>query len=380
MHIRNPKIMVCYRLLQYFLSDKRFRLVTESESNHKPSLSFVVPIHNQQNIIYNNLISIVENSTEPFELILINDASNDNSHSEIMRFLYFFNSTSKYKDNSFRYFRTRIPIYETRCDDFGIRESQGEFVVEVQADMKILARGFDSYLIAQLRNDPRIGVISCRGLHNFSFLNQTSISVGAETSISIYNYFKTQLRLIRAKVGFLAKKLIQRTVIRSGANQSEAGNKRSALEILSVELQERVFPSIRTYPKVAGWLGHLIDLLPEEKDHAIERLFESFRNVVWIGETCMRGPLVFRKETYLEVGGFECQAFYQGLDDHDFCAKLQSKGYLIAFIPILFSSPLRDGLGRRNPKLASIIFANLHWRLRRHNRNSSNIFGQLTNS
>ena len=309
-------------------------------------------------------------------MILINDASNDNSHSEIIRFLTFVNSSSKYRKYSYRYFCTKIPTYETRCDDFGVRKAQGEFVIEIQADMKILERGFDSYLLQLARNNPKLGVISCRGIHDLSYLTQTSISMGTEFVHGIYGYFEVRVKIIRAKVTVLVKKLKRMIFNRSDTSQSLVKTEKSALESLSIELQKRVFPNIRTYPNEAGWLGTLIDSLPREKDQDVERLFRRFRNVVWIGETCMRGPLVFKREIYLEVGGFDCKSFYQGLDDHDFCAKLRARGYLIAFIPIVFSSPTRHGLGRRIPNFSSVVFSSIHRWLRRENLQLSYLFSK----
>ena len=62
-------------LISYVLRDNNAELVFKSKSlvSKIPSLTVVMPVFNQEEIIAENLISVVKNASIPFDLIILVD-------------------------------------------------------------------------------------------------------------------------------------------------------------------------------------------------------------------------------------------------------------------------------------------------------------------
>jgi GT2 family glycosyltransferase len=86
----------------------------------------------------------------------------------------------------------------------------------------------------------------------------------------------------------------------------------------------------------------------------------------------MRGPLLFDKEKYLEIGGFNTDLFFLGYDDHDYCQRANSVQLRVGYTPVNFSSPLHLGATRKHRTALSefLIFINI-LRIKKHRLSSA---------
>jgi len=126
-------------------------------------------------------------------------------------------------------------------------------------------------------------------------------------------------------------------------------------EVNTLQVNDFEMQSDKDFLKLgkAGRLGNLID-------HQF-RLDTTRPPKVYLGETIMRGPLLIDKEKYLELGGFNTEAFFLGFDDHDFCLRANLNNYRVGYTPVGFSAPLKEGSTRKKRTALSefLIFLNI---------------------
>ncbi len=315
-------------------------------------ISVVMPIFDQEQIVYKHLMSLCDNMVEPFELIVIDDASTDTTYSEIIRFLGKYN----WKESSCVriYFVANLwPWFETRCDDYAIRLASSKYVLEIQADMLIREMGFDRKLIELLKSDSSNFALSARGVHTFTELNDELDNQNRGTRVMDFPLFrKIYFKLIYVKNKYLSQNLISKKI-------GEAEYEKS---MESVSRFAEIFPDINEFSNSgrAGFLGTHIESLPYSgtNDTLVKVRANSGR--IWYGETVMRGPLILDRDKYLELGGFNTEQFFLGNDDHDLNLRIRDYGYKVGFTPIEFASPLTLGNSRKKPKLTSKIWRRVH--------------------
>ena len=64
-------------------------------------------------------------------------------------------------------FETSEPFFETKCDNFGFKLSEGKYLLEIQADMEMTELGYNKYLTKPFNNFTNIIAVSGRCAHNF---------------------------------------------------------------------------------------------------------------------------------------------------------------------------------------------------------------------
>jgi glycosyltransferase involved in cell wall biosynthesis len=133
-------------------------------SDEPPFFSIVVPVHNQEKIIIDNLQSIIDCTTEkPYELIIIIDSCSDSSESRIRNW-----SASSPLLVRTLILNSNTPLFETSADNLGFFHSRGEYFLEIQADMLISEVGYNMKLLKPFLMDSTIIGISGRCCHTFS--------------------------------------------------------------------------------------------------------------------------------------------------------------------------------------------------------------------
>ena len=313
-----------------------------------PSISYVIPVYNQESVIKEHLAQIIENSLLTHEFIIINDSSTDNSRQIILEFIA--DVKSRHNSNSMKtlaiiFYETRIPWYETKCDDFGIRAARSNFVIEIQADMKIRDKYFDQKLINVISKDKTLFAISGRGTHKISELSTIS-ERRWQNLVKIYYLFRNKISV---------KRHLQKFAM---LNPPVSVQSQQAGDSFCQELVTKIFPSSSAFESHgrAGFLGTLIEKVPYEGENPYTMQIESNSEKIWIGETIMRGPLLLRKDYYERLGGFNSRAFFLGNDDHDLFIRAKEIGLKVGYSPIFFSSPLNLGSTRKNKKFTSQLF------------------------
>ena len=140
-----------------------------NKNNENTFFSIVIPIHNQESIINKNILSILNNTSEkPYELILIIDSCSDNTEQNL---LTLFNNNFIFEKyillTKILILKSEIPLFETSADNLGFYCSQGEYILEIQADMEMTDYGYNMKLLKPFLNNDRIIGISGRCCHNF---------------------------------------------------------------------------------------------------------------------------------------------------------------------------------------------------------------------
>ena len=167
--------------------------------SHQLKVSIVVPVFNQELRILRNLKSILECLSLPHELIVINDASNDNTLDELKKGLAEIIGLSRYS-KKFTLWHFDKSHFETHCDSAGIYLSEAEYVLEIQSDMIIYEYGFDKKMLNAIKLYPDILMLSGRGTHKIdSFCNRYKSSLGAEGSGKTFaNHIRKRIFRIRS--------------------------------------------------------------------------------------------------------------------------------------------------------------------------------------
>lgn len=129
-------------------------------SSLTPVVSVIVPVYNKEKSIVSVLNKISDNMVCPYEFIIIDDASTDDSLNVINCFLNQKKIQHLILENS-------KPIYETACDNLGFALARGNFLLEIQSDIHIINDyGFDRRLI-DLFLKYNLGSISGRAGHSW---------------------------------------------------------------------------------------------------------------------------------------------------------------------------------------------------------------------
>jgi len=128
--------------------------------------SIVTPVYNQESIIVENLKSIIDNTGDYFEIIIILDFCFDDTEKLLMEFLL------KYENKLDNFVQITVlknedvPLFETKCDNIGFKLSFGSYCLEIQADMKMIEKGYNLHLIKPFKILDNIIAVSGRCAHN----------------------------------------------------------------------------------------------------------------------------------------------------------------------------------------------------------------------
>ena len=106
-----------------------------------PKVSIIVPVYNSKNYIKKCIESILNQTYDDFELLIVDDGSNDNTESII----------KKYNDERIKYFKTENNG-AGNARNLGIDKSSGEFIVFVDSD-DYIAKEFVEKLVNKVESE-----------------------------------------------------------------------------------------------------------------------------------------------------------------------------------------------------------------------------------
>jgi glycosyltransferase involved in cell wall biosynthesis len=138
---------------------KPFKVLSVNKLDSKPKVSVIIPVFNKDKIISEMLDKLIGSLTTDYELIIIDDASTDNSKKIITEYL-------KCKNIDHVFVSTTVPIFETACDNLGFFLARGFYLLEVQSDIIINDKGFDKRMISALDNN-KFSSVSGRSCHSW---------------------------------------------------------------------------------------------------------------------------------------------------------------------------------------------------------------------
>jgi glycosyltransferase involved in cell wall biosynthesis len=305
-------------------------------SPSKCTTSVVMPCFNQEEIIVDVLAKVIVSMGTPFEIIIINDCSTDQTLQRIITF-----ASGDFKDSllsRLEVYSNDTPRFETFCDYFGFSKAKGEFLLEIQADMHIEDPGFDIRMIQAFSQYEDLFALSGRGTHDiYQVVDVYRDSLGTDrayaSSLLVFIFFVLKRRIVGKILRILNVRRDSNTYRLLSTPTTAAKDLHPLLEIL---------PSLKDFKvtKKAGLIGDLIENSGLNSG-AIERK-------LFLSETVMRGPLMLRADDYFQLGGFNIKSFYQGFDDHELM--LQAWIFLqkrCAYIPVRVTSILSQGTTRK---------------------------------
>jgi glycosyltransferase involved in cell wall biosynthesis len=127
--------------------------------------SVVVPVYNQEAIIVKNLKSIINHTLGNFEIIMILDFCYDNTEKVLFEFL------DNYVNDKSNLIQIKIfverdkPLFETKCDNIGFKNSSGVYCLEIQADMEMTQTGYNTHLTIPFKLLNNVIAVSGRCAH-----------------------------------------------------------------------------------------------------------------------------------------------------------------------------------------------------------------------
>jgi len=140
-------------------------LLHKSIKDVYPQLSVVMPIHNQEDRIITTLSSVINNTIDcNYELILILDSCSDNTETVVLQLVQ--NIISEWITDII-ILKSKNPLFETAADNLGFICSRGDHILEIQADIEIIDKGYNTKLHIPFKiRDDVIGVSGrcCHGL------------------------------------------------------------------------------------------------------------------------------------------------------------------------------------------------------------------------
>lgn len=214
-----------------------------------PSVSVVIPAFNQEQLIYTNLQSLARSLDSNFEIVVVNDCSSDGteirSQGALQKIFHDYPSCLRVL-----LITTKRQAFETLCDSIGFALTSGKYLLEIQADMEINDKGFDTRLIKALDSHQDIFAISGRGVERIApIVDRYRKKGGADISSS-----PSILGHVLRRVVFQVSRLVKRGPLPHSTSQFVT----PALTTVS----HLVFPSEEQFSisGQAGRIGALIDV------------------------------------------------------------------------------------------------------------------------
>jgi hypothetical protein len=141
-----------------------------NDANRVPHTSVVMPVHNQREIITRNLNSLIVNIAGTFELFIICDACTDGTLEAISAWVSTL-PTNLYTRDILLFSVVLIdqstPVFETTADNMGFILARGRYVLEVQADMRMIQYGFNRQLEKAFATGGDVFAVSGRCAHDY---------------------------------------------------------------------------------------------------------------------------------------------------------------------------------------------------------------------
>jgi len=143
-----------------------YKLYKYKEKEEPIEYSVVTPIFNQEDVIVQNVKSVIDTTRGVFEMILLLDYCFDKTEERLLAFLdsYVCTNPGLIQIKIFKHIEK--PLFETACDNIGFRASVGTYCLEIQADMEMTEIGYNLELVKPFRLLPHVIAVSGRCAHN----------------------------------------------------------------------------------------------------------------------------------------------------------------------------------------------------------------------
>jgi GT2 family glycosyltransferase len=297
-------------------------------------VSYVITIHNHRFLIEQILRGINSSATLPFEIIIIDDASNDFPLNSLKKFINEF-ELSEYLSRIFMY-RNLRQRFEVFSDNFGCNQASGLYLCLIQGDMVVNDPGFDTRLKKLLDNHQDVGAISGK-----------SVRVSGANSIKKWENSKGHAfklpTLTRYLVNYFKK-----------SSKDLNSNQKNFFKYSSLNETYCRVEECNTAEELTSKFIKYGEVHYKDTSKGIDQQILN-SNILMIGRLINRGPIFMKVSDFKSVNGFNIKAFFQGWDDFEFSTKLIVQGKALAFSPINFESRPDWGATQRKKSLYLIL-------------------------
>lgn len=148
-----------------------------------PTFSVIIPLYNKENYIENTLKSVLQQTFDNFEIIIVNDGSTDNSEQKILNF----------NDSRIRYY-SKINEGASKARNFGIEKAKADYICFIDADDYWYPE-FLSTFHSVILNHKTQKVFSCAiEIETYKKKFQGQYSIQTKSGVQIVDYFKSSLK------------------------------------------------------------------------------------------------------------------------------------------------------------------------------------------
>lgn len=147
--------------------EPRINHIFKNINTEEVEVSLVIPFFNQEKTLKKCLECSMNNIISNFELILIDDASEDNSYKIALNTIEEYQS--KFNFLSATIISNNYPIFETGCDNQGFKLAKGKYIIEIQSDIYINEHGYDKTMI-KIQNFANLSTVSAKSIHSLAMI------------------------------------------------------------------------------------------------------------------------------------------------------------------------------------------------------------------
>lgn len=115
----------------------------------EPTVSVIIPTYNRAHTIKRAILSVLNQTYQGFEIIVVDDCSTDNTREVI----------EKFGDKRIRYIRKKANKGAAAAGNTGIKAVRGEYIVFLDSDDKWLPNKLDEQIKVLKVTSPKVGVV-----------------------------------------------------------------------------------------------------------------------------------------------------------------------------------------------------------------------------
>ncbi len=114
-----------------------------------PKVSVIIPTHNRAEFLCSAIISVLNQTFQDFEIIVVDDASMDNTHEVV----------SSFNDKRIKYMRHEINKGASAARNTGIKNSSSDYIAFLDDDDEWLAEKLEMQISLLEKTPPKVGVV-----------------------------------------------------------------------------------------------------------------------------------------------------------------------------------------------------------------------------
>ena len=127
--------------------------------------SILLTVHNKEKLIKKVLASIIKNTPQPYELIIVFDGCEDRS--ELIAKKYLNKRSNKKIDSTFLY---ADDVFETKANNIGLKKCTGDLISIIQDDMVIAENEWNLNLAKPFKSFNDVFSVTAHTSHNVRFV------------------------------------------------------------------------------------------------------------------------------------------------------------------------------------------------------------------